>query len=91
MIKFSDLSCVFELFVFSEILEKNRNILIEGSSVLLTVLKTISDDEKKTKKYNVYKISLLKSGGGRFGWTKSPCGYISPSVSPINNVPEYSS
>ena len=61
VIKFSDLSCVFELFIFSEILEKNRDILIEGSSVLLTVLKTISDDEKKTKKFNVYKISSLKS------------------------------
>ncbi len=61
VIKFSDLSCVFELFIFSEILEKNRDILIEGSSVLITVLKTISDDEKKTKKLNVYKISSLKS------------------------------
>ncbi len=61
VIKFSDLSCVFELFIFSEILEKNRDILIEGSSVLLTVLKNISDDEKKTKKFNVYKISSLKS------------------------------
>ena len=61
VIKFSDLSCVFELFIFSDILEKNRDILIEGSSVLLTVLKVISDDEKKTNKFNVYKISSLKS------------------------------
>ena len=61
VIKFSDLSCVFELFIFSEILENNRKILVEGNSILLTISKTISKDEKKTKKFNVYKLLSLKS------------------------------
>ena len=39
IIKFTDLNSVFELFVFSEILELNRNNLTEGQSFLLTVLK----------------------------------------------------
>ena len=52
--------CFWIIYFFRDF-RKNRDILVEGSSVLLTVLKTITDDEKKTKKYNVYKISSLKS------------------------------
>ena len=53
-------SSVFELFVFSDILELNRDILIEGSSLIITLLKTISNDENKSKRINVQKIASLK-------------------------------
>jgi DNA polymerase-3 subunit alpha len=51
---------VFELFIFSDTLELNREILKEGSSLLLTLVKTISNDENKTKRINVQKIASLK-------------------------------
>merc|ERR1712127_692348 len=60
VIKFTDLSSVFELFIFSDILELNREILIEGSSLIITLIKTISNDENKFKRINVQKIASLK-------------------------------
>ena len=39
IVKFSDSSGVFELFIFSELLDQHRNNLIEGQSFLLTVIK----------------------------------------------------
>jgi len=60
VIKFTDLTSVFELFVFSDILELNREILIEGSSLIITLIKTISNDENKLKRINVQKIASLK-------------------------------
>ena len=60
IVKFSDLSRVFEIFIFSEILEKNRSILVEGNSVIISLNKSISNDDKKTKKINVFNISSIK-------------------------------
>jgi len=60
VIKFTDLTSVFELFIFSDILELNRDILIEGSSLIITLIKTISNDENKLKRINVQKIASLK-------------------------------
>ena len=60
VIKFTDLTSVFELFIFSDILEQNRDVLIEGSSLILTLIKTISNDENKSKRINVQKIASLK-------------------------------
>jgi DNA polymerase III subunit alpha len=60
VIKLTDLNSVFELFIFSDTLELNREILKEGSSLLLTLVKTISNDENKTKRINVKKIASLK-------------------------------
>ena len=60
VIKLTDLSGVFELFVFSEILELNRNILVEGNSLLITLNKNLSDDENRFKRINVSKIILIK-------------------------------
>ena len=60
VIKFTDLTSVFELFVFSDILELNREILIEGNSLIMTLLKNISNDENRFKRINVQKIALLK-------------------------------
>ena len=56
IVKFSDLSVSFELFVFSDVFEKNRNILIEGSSLIITIIKNSSDDVNRFKKINVKKI-----------------------------------
>ena len=46
LLKFTDLTSVFELFIFSDILELNREILIEGNSLIITLTKNISDDRK---------------------------------------------
>ena len=60
VLKLSDLGSVFELFIFSDILELNRDILKEGSSLILTLIKSISNDENKFKRINVQKIASLK-------------------------------
>ena len=61
IIKFTDLSSVFELFIFSDILELNRDsALVEGNSLILTLSKNISDNENRFKRINVKKIASLK-------------------------------
>ena len=60
IVKFSDLSSVFELFIFSEVLELNRDILIEGNSLLITLKKNISEGENRFKRINVRKIVFLQ-------------------------------
>ncbi len=62
IIKFSDLSNIFELFIFSEIFELNRKILIEGNSIMLTLMKNYSDDNnnRSQRRINVKKMILLK-------------------------------
>ena len=54
------MTSVFELFIFSDILELNREILIEGNSLILTLIKSISKDENRFKRLNVQKIASLK-------------------------------
>jgi len=60
VLKLTDLTSVFELFIFSDILELNREILIEGNSLILTLIKSISKDENRFKRLNVQKIASLK-------------------------------
>jgi DNA polymerase-3 subunit alpha len=60
VLKLTDLSSVFELFIFSDILELNREILVEGNSLILTLVKSISNDENRYKRVNVQKIGSLK-------------------------------
>jgi len=60
VIKFTDLTSVFELFIFSDILELNREILIEGNSLIITLIKNISNDENRFKRVNVQKLTSLK-------------------------------
>ena len=60
ILKLTDLTSVFELFIFSEILESNRNILKEGNSLILTVIKSLSDENNRFKRINVKKIASLK-------------------------------
>ena len=60
VLKLTDLSGVFELFIFSDILESNRNILKEGNSLILTLAKSVSDENNRFKRVNVKKIISLK-------------------------------
>ena len=60
VLKLTDLSSVFELFIFSDVLDSNRDSLKEGESLILTLTKTISSDQDKTKRINVRKIASLK-------------------------------
>ncbi|MDA8537898.1 DNA polymerase III subunit alpha [Candidatus Pelagibacter bacterium] len=60
VLKLTDLSSVFELFIFSDILDSNREILIEGNSLIITLNKSISNDENRLKRVNVQKIASLK-------------------------------
>jgi len=56
--KFSDNFGEYELFIFSEILVKNREILIEGESFVMTLFKDVNNDQKRV---NVRKVVLLDS------------------------------
>ena len=60
ILKLTDLSSVFELFIFSDLLEMNRDILKEGNSIILTLVKNTSNDENRFKRINVKKIASLK-------------------------------
>ena len=60
IIKFSDLTKVFELFLFSEILEMNRKNLIPGKSFLITVIKNKENQENRFRRINVRKIVNLE-------------------------------
>jgi len=60
VLKLTDLSSVFELFIFSDVLNLNREILKEGSSLILTLIKSISNEENRFKRVNVNKIASLK-------------------------------
>ncbi len=60
VLKLTDLSSVFELFIFSDVLELNREILKEGSSLILTLFKNVSNDENRLTRINVQKITSLK-------------------------------
>ncbi len=60
VLKLTDLSSVFELFIFSDVLELNREILKEGSSLILTLFKNTSNDENRLTRINVQKVASLK-------------------------------
>ncbi len=60
VLKLTDLTSVFEIFIFSDVLEMNREILSEGSSLILTLLKSSSNEENRFKRINVQKIASLK-------------------------------
>jgi len=59
IIKFSDQTKVFELFLFSEILELNRKHLIAGKSFLITLIKDKQHQENRFRRINVRKILNL--------------------------------
>ena len=59
IVKFSDLSKVYELFLFSDILELNREYLIEGKSFILTIIKDKQYQDNRFRRFNVRKIVSL--------------------------------
>jgi DNA polymerase-3 subunit alpha len=61
VLKLTDLSSVFELFIFSDTLQMNRDILKEGHSLLLTLSKSIVNDNNRLTRINVQKIISLKN------------------------------
>ncbi len=61
IVKLTDLSSVFEIFIFSDLLEINREILKDGNSLILTLTKNISDENNRFKRINVKKIASLKN------------------------------
>ncbi len=61
VLKLTDLSSVFELFIFSDVLELNRELLKEGNSLILTLFKNVSSDENRLTRINVQKIASLKN------------------------------
>ncbi len=60
IIKLTDLTGVFELFIFSDLLESNRGVLVEGSSFLITLNKNNIDKENRFKRINVKKIVSMR-------------------------------
>ncbi len=60
VLKLTDLQSVFELFVFSDILDLNRDILKEGNSLILSLIKSQSNDENRFRRINVKKVGSLK-------------------------------
>ncbi len=58
IIKFTDLGGVFELFVFSDLFEQKREILKEGNSLFLNLIKNISSDGSSMR-INVRSISKI--------------------------------
>ncbi len=58
IIKFTDLGGVFELFVFSDVFELNRENIKEGNSVIITLFKNLNQSDQRTR-VNVKKIIPL--------------------------------
>ena len=82
--KLTDLNSVFEIFIFSDLLELNREILKEGNSLILTLVKNISNDENRFKRINVQKIASLKD------LFNNPIDEISFKVKSIEQIQEIS-
>ena len=61
VLKLTDLTSVFEIFIFSDILNINRELLKEGESLILTLAKSISNEDNRFKRINVNKIASLKN------------------------------
>ncbi len=61
VLKLTDLNNVFELFIFSDVLESNRAVLKEGSSLFLALKKSSYNDENRLTRINVQKIVSLKN------------------------------
>ncbi len=81
IIKFSDLGGVFELFVFSDTFETKRDILKEGNSVFLNLIKNISN-ENANFRINVRSITKISD------LTSQPIKSIEIHSSNFNNLDE---
>ena len=79
IIKFTDLGGVFELFIFSDLFEQKREILKEGSSFFMNLIKNISPD-KTTIRINVRTITKISD------LTNKPIKSIEINSSGISNL-----
>ena len=61
IVKLSDLKSVFELFIFSDLLELNRDIIRDGNSLILNLNKNTTEENNRFKKINVKNLSSLSS------------------------------
>ena len=84
VLKLTDLVSVFEIFIFSDILESNREILKEGSSLILSLVKSISDGENRFKRINVQRISSLKD------LLNKPIGQVTFDIKSLKELDEIS-
>ncbi len=58
IIKFTDLAGVFELFIFSDLFEQKRDILKEGNSIIMNLIKNVSPDGTSSR-INVRTIAKI--------------------------------
>ena len=84
IIKCTDLSSVFELFIFSDTLDLNRELLIEGNSLIITLTKNINDEENRFKRINVKKIVGMKN------LLNSPINHVKFNLKDVNKLEELS-
>ena len=84
IIKCTDLSSVFELFIFSDTLDLNRELLIEGNSLIITLNKNINDEENRFKRINVKKIVGMKNLLNR------PINHVKFNLKNVNKIHELS-
>ena len=84
VLKLTDLASVFELFIFSDVLESNREILKEGASLILTLTKNVSNEENRLTRINVQKIASLKE------LFNSPINEVSFKVKSTDQIDEIS-
>ncbi len=84
VLKLTDLSNVFELFIFSDQLETNREILKEGKSLILTLTKSFGDEQNRFKRINVQKIVSLTD------LVSKPLDEVTINLKSINDLNEIS-
>ena len=80
VLKLTDLGGVFELFIFSDQLESNRDILKESTSLLITAIRDTSNSDNRFKRINVKKIVSLKE------LSKISLSNITIEISDYNNL-----
>ncbi len=79
IIKFTDLGGVFELFVFSDLFEQKREILKEGNSFFMNIVKNVSTDSSSSR-INVRTITKIND------LTSSPIKSIEIYSINMNNI-----
>ena len=84
IIKCTDLSTVFELFIFSDTLELNRELLVEGNSLLITLNKSLNDEMNRFRRINVKKIASMKN------LLNSPINQVKFDLKDVNKLEELS-
>ena len=84
IIKCTDLSTVFELFIFSDTLELNRELLVEGNSLLITLNKSLNDEMNRFRRINVKKIVSMKN------LLNNPINQVKFDLKNVNNLEELS-